>query len=220
MDLDLGPHAITAVLERDTVRLRLVCPGAPLCKSYHGCSEECAYGHTYDDDDNEIECPGCHGLGHNGEICGLTDWFDNIAAEEMFDGCDVDLAGLTFPISIRVLYWHSDEGPCWDVVRPEEGVVDGAQLIAEERRRQVITEGWTVDHDDAHTNDELVRAAVVYLTFREGRPPWWAADAVPAIWPFEPEAWKASGEAGPNLVKAGALIAAELDRLQRAGWRP
>lgn len=229
MDLDLGPHAITAVLERDQIRLRLVCPGAPLCKSYLGCSEECAYGSTWDDDDQEITCPGCNGLGHNGQICGLSDWFDNIAPEEMFEGCDVDLAGLTFPISIRVLYWHSDEGPCWDVIRPDDegAIMTGVGLIGDERRRQVIEEGWTPEHDDQYVHGELRTAAWLYArwagtgdivagTFAAGQFP-------PDAWPFhhsaEKPSWKPT-RLGNDLIKAGALIAAELDRLQRAGWRP
>jgi hypothetical protein len=90
-------------------------------------------------------------------------------------------------------------------------VRNGVALIASERDRQVRSEGWTPEHDDEHENGELISAAVWYADngceFDLGLrlPPW----------PFEPEAWKASDDRVGQLVKAGALIAAEIDRLQR-----
>jgi hypothetical protein len=87
----------------------------------------------------------------------------------------------------------------------------GVGLIASERDRQMSREGWTNEHDDAHDNDELLIAAVWYLDQGFGfdmglrLPPW----------PWERSWWKPSDDLVRNLVKAGALIAAEIDRLQR-----
>ena len=93
----------------------------------------------------------------------------------------------------------------------------GSELIARERERQVSAEGWTPEHDDQHTQCELIQAAIGYAAYvgyvaTEGEDP-----MDPLIdWPWEDNAWKPSGDPVRNLVKAGALIAAEIDRLLRA----
>ncbi len=105
--------------------------------------------------------------------------------------------------------------------------MSGIELIASERERQKTIEGWTPEHDDAHTDGELIGAAANYCDFsrfqvRTGRddgkafyrglPP--AMEQWPRDWDYE--WWKPHGTSAiRNLVKAGALIAAEIDRLQR-----
>jgi hypothetical protein len=87
----------------------------------------------------------------------------------------------------------------------------GAELISAERRRQIDAEGYDAAHDDEHENAELVAAAIWYAdngcAFDLGLtlPPW----------PFLAAEWKASDDRVNQLVKAGALIAAEIDRIQR-----
>ena len=93
----------------------------------------------------------------------------------------------------------------------------GAALIAAERQRQVEAEGWTPEHDDAHDDHELLMAADCYIrkawtTVRMDRPP--------SLWPWELSWWKPSDDPIRNLTKAGALIAAEIDRRQRAIGEP
>ena len=88
---------------------------------------------------------------------------------------------------------------------------DGAGLIAAERQRQIDAENWTPEHDDTHTIGELVDAAVCYL--RHGLD---AEMAVVWPWPWTEDWWKPSDDPIKNLVRAGALIAAEIDRLTRA----
>src|SRR5688500_12055373 len=115
---------------------------------------------------------------------------------------------------------------------------NGAALIAAERRRQIDVEGWSPEHDDKHEKDELAHAAAVYA-WPSPRPVF-----VKKAWPWDFKWWKptlpgGSGTTYPwgremdrgfphfsaaqwrgarirDLVKAGALIAAEIDRLQRA----
>lgn len=97
----------------------------------------------------------------------------------------------------------------------EEERPDGVALIAGERRRQVEVEGWSAEHDDQWVQFELVMAAVCYLWIvaashlaRVARPPLW--------WPWDWSWWKPDHEDPMrNLVKAGALVAAEIDRLLR-----
>lgn len=86
----------------------------------------------------------------------------------------------------------------------------GTELIAAERRRQVEAEGWCADHDDEHSGGELRDAAVCYAVATEPR---MVGDRwIDRRWPWEDAAWKPSEDPVRNLVKAGALIAAEIDR--------
>lgn len=89
----------------------------------------------------------------------------------------------------------------------------GAQMIAQERVRQIEEEGWTPEHDAEHENCELPRAARSYLA--EAVFPFGPGDSLPpALWPWDAKWWKPSSDPIRNLVKAGALIAAEIDRLR------
>lgn len=81
----------------------------------------------------------------------------------------------------------------------------GVELIAAERERQVSSEGWTPEHDDGHRDGALAHAAAVYASDRVD---------IADVWPWPGEAPKIKDEIS-NLVRAGALIAAEIDRLQR-----
>lgn len=94
----------------------------------------------------------------------------------------------------------------------------GAQLIAAERTRQIAVEGWTAEHDAEHAGESLAIAACCYAlppSMRKWRTTWGNV-TVPTLWPWEVEAWK-PGDRIRELVKAGALIAAEIDRLQADG---
>lgn len=86
----------------------------------------------------------------------------------------------------------------------------GVELIAKERDRQVSAEGFKASHDDGHDEGELIHAANCYLEF-----PLNIKSKVPRDWPWEKSWWKPSDDYVRNLTKAGALIAAEIDRVQR-----
>jgi len=91
----------------------------------------------------------------------------------------------------------------------------GARVITQERMRQISAEGWTPKHDDEHKMLQLGRAALCYLKF--GLLPAYPQLVNPPdrLWPWDVEFWKPSQDRIKNLIKAGALIAAEIDRLQR-----
>lgn len=93
----------------------------------------------------------------------------------------------------------------------------GIERIAAERQRQIEQEGWKPEHDDQHSRGELAEAAVCYADFAAnqamGNP---TSSIDPLGWPFESESLKVSDDPIRNLEKAGALIAAEIDRLLRA----
>ena len=104
--------------------------------------------------------------------------------------------------------------------------MNGIQRIAAERQRQIEDEGWTGDHDDGHDCGELTEAALCYAVVasaeaRGSCAKEWPVDMFGVMndsivqWPWAEEWWKPSDDPVRNLEKAGALIAAEIDRLLR-----
>ena len=87
-----------------------------------------------------------------------------------------------------------------------------AAAIFRERYRQMEDENWTPQHDDEHDRGELVGAAIAYAAHAmyERADYELPNDFWPDGWEFKP-----SPDPIRNLVKAGALIAAEIDRLHR-----
>jgi hypothetical protein len=109
----------------------------------------------------------------------------------------------------------------------------GVDLIAAERARQVSQEGWSPEHDDWHDIGELASAAACYLvagdcianasrmnpdyhcTAESVREEIISGAFTHLGWPWAEEWLKIDADPIRSLVKAGALIAAEIDRLQR-----
>lgn len=95
----------------------------------------------------------------------------------------------------------------------------GIELIAAERKRQEMEEHWSPGHDDSHEYGELRDAAESYLHELRTRPiraSGLSMKSSPPAWPWDEHWWKPTNDVVRQLVKAGALIAAEIDRLQRA----
>lgn len=84
--------------------------------------------------------------------------------------------------------------------------------VIAERQRQKSVEGWTSEHDDEHSDGEMALAASSYALYAHKKP---IAPAIPYNWPWEPKWFKQQG-ARRDLVKAGALILAEIERIDRA----
>jgi len=88
----------------------------------------------------------------------------------------------------------------------------GDYLITKERERQIVEEGWTEEHDAQHSYLEFVKAAISYCMANfdvDG-----AEDHCKAWWPWDLEWYKPKTKIR-NLVRAGALIAAAIDKLQK-----
>lgn len=83
--------------------------------------------------------------------------------------------------------------------------------IAAERQRQISVEGWTFEHDDEHEDGSMACAAGCYA-LASALPP---SDHKPEPWPWARDWWK-PGAPRRMLIKAGALIVAEIERLDRA----
>ncbi len=93
--------------------------------------------------------------------------------------------------------------------------MNGSERIAAERQRQIAKEGYSLAHDDANDDCQLIDAAMCYLYTALGVTP---SEAAGQWWPDEWDInhWKPTpGDPERDLEKAGALIAAEIDRRAR-----
>jgi hypothetical protein len=101
--------------------------------------------------------------------------------------------------------------------------MNGIELITEERERQIRQEGWTAEHDAKHSTGDIALAASGYAW-----PRWFSDPRIsepinwPRDWEFKSETRQLQSKGMDStrsrvrdLVKAGALIAAEIDRLTR-----
>jgi hypothetical protein len=96
----------------------------------------------------------------------------------------------------------------------------GAELISQERQRQIEQEGRTTEHDKQYRAGDLARAAACYAMPADKRA--WGyglvskreRSIVEKWWPWAITSWKPTpNDRIKELVKAGALIAAEIDRI-------
>jgi hypothetical protein len=88
----------------------------------------------------------------------------------------------------------------------------GIELIAEERKRQIEKERYDADHDSMHYFEDFAEAACCYayppsMGYPEG-------DIRGERWPWSDGYKPTPYNRLKELVKAGALIAAAIDRLQ------
>ena len=103
--------------------------------------------------------------------------------------------------------------------------MNGIERIAAERERQVEAEGWTPEHDDAHADGVMAMAAACYAVHGivsllderiSVRCVWVGPDnsVIRDAWPWASH-WDKRDKHPPlrRLEIAGALIAAEIDRL-------
>jgi hypothetical protein len=86
----------------------------------------------------------------------------------------------------------------------------GIEIIAEERKRQIEVKNWTPEHDAEHTDESLAMAACHYALPNHLDSP--LVNLWPKSWDVH---WCKKGQSTRirDLAKAGALIAAEIDRL-------
>lgn len=89
-----------------------------------------------------------------------------------------------------------------------ERETQGIRDVAAERLRQIEQEGCTGDHDDEHEGGALADAAICYID----------PSLLNRWWPWELD-WYKPKDRRRNLVRAAALLIAEIDRLDRAGAR-
>ncbi|EHS2457569.1 ead/Ea22-like family protein [Salmonella enterica] len=129
------------------------------------------------------------------------------------------------PLNIENEYQNHEYVAGWNDCRNAASVRQQTAAVCDviaERFRQQSVEGWTPEHDDEHGDGELALAASCYAenfalfsTRKEGVPVDWSDAPQPANWPWSSEWWKPSSPRR-DLVKAGALILAEIERGDRA----
>lgn len=107
----------------------------------------------------------------------------------------------------------------WEAAVPTAAVFD----VLQERNRQQSVEGFTIEHDDAHSDRGLLKAAQAYVEHVRSRS-WtigdygahnYQTDPPPICWPWERSWWKPK-DSRRDLVRAAALLLAELERMDRA----
>lgn len=97
---------------------------------------------------------------------------------------------------------------------PEEDAVSlnsAARDVIAERQRQVSAEGYSLHRDDLYVNGELAEAAATYANLA-GKPTWMSTS-----WPWGQATFKPSADRRRDMVKAAALLLAEIERLDRVG---
>lgn len=95
----------------------------------------------------------------------------------------------------------------------------GDQVLREvftERERQIVHEGFDASHDDDHGDGQLCRAAMGYCQSASTSLSDTSvlAKKPPAYWPWLPTWWKPKTPRR-DLIRAAALIVAEIERLDR-----
>lgn len=116
---------------------------------------------------------------------------------------------------------HDGFAEAADIIRalsPAPTPADGwrsaaATDVLAERRRQVEAEGWTVEHDDKHDDGVMAAAAACYAIC-DNEQAMECVEFFDCLWPWSNNWWKPANPRR-NLVKAGALILAEIERLDR-----
>ena len=111
------------------------------------------------------------------------------------------------------LYYQADDSRLCELAGPLRSLwaSKAAQDVLAERQRQIEVEGWTPEHDDEHNRGEMAIAAGCYALHAGGAALY---SSPPVIWPWNAAWWKPKGKRR-DLVRAAALILAEIERLDR-----
>ncbi|MES2667913.1 MAG: hypothetical protein V4712_17650 [Pseudomonadota bacterium] len=119
--------------------------------------------------------------------------------------------------------WGDNDEPSAFDAAMEAGWLDPTDLskalidVMNERDRQWNEVGFTSDSDDKYIGGELALAAAEYTLLSTGRYGSMAGGPT-HVWPWSRAWWKPKTPRR-NLVKAAALILAEIERLDRAEAR-
>lgn len=118
--------------------------------------------------------------------------------------------------AVLEMEWHAAR----DLTTPGQPVrnvlTPSARDVLAERQRQINAEGWTPEHDDDHRDGSLAAAAASYmLGDRLEEIAEMGLEVLHELWPWQWDDWKPC-DRRRQLVKAGALTLAELERIDRA----
>lgn len=94
-----------------------------------------------------------------------------------------------------------------------EPLTDAARDVLAERQRQRDVEGWHPEHDDDHGDGNMAFAAAAYASHAYAGPT--LSDPLWNWTGWSRDSWKPKDKRH-NLIRSGALILAEIERLDRA----
>ena len=152
----------------------------------------------------ELDMDGCDSFGQD---CGADMTEDPDGDYVLFD----DVVKLfEFDTTTKKL-----ETPATDAILAEvraqgvKSLSNAVQSVIAERQRHQSAEGWTPEHDDQYSKSQLLWASSCYVL--NAIHPF---NRIPFDWPWTPEWWKPTNPRR-DMVKAGALILAEIERIDR-----
>ncbi|WP_336187117.1 hypothetical protein [Pseudomonas aeruginosa] len=152
--------------------------------------------------------------------------FNDCAGDFESGGVDIGRHWLDLLTQLGLLNRAQRSPALWEISQQGDDLLEGqaAQAgqvpqawldVQAERRRQIEAEGWTPEHDDAHSYGQMARAAACYALAGSSAPnDGTAALLVSLAWPWDEQWWKPS-TARRDMVKACALGLAEIERLDR-----
>ncbi|EEA3739708.1 hypothetical protein J5047_003379 [Salmonella enterica] len=139
-------------------------------------------------------------LGVYDDVLNIIDLLEN---NKWTEHCTNTVLGSLLESEITRLVGMTQPAPSESASQP---LTDALRDVIAERQRQISVKGWTPEHDDTYIGCELAAAAISYIEPVEAENYW------PADWhdgSFRPSDYRR------NLVKATALLVAELERLDR-----
>lgn len=117
------------------------------------------------------------------------------------------------PLDIEDEYQNYEYVAGWNDCRNAASVRQQTPAVCDviaERFRQQSVEGWTLEHEDQYGKSQLLWASSCYL-LNTIQP----FNRIPMDWPWDSSWWKPTNPRR-DLVKACALIIAEIERRDRA----
>lgn len=154
-----------------------------------------------------VECPMCGGQGEVEQDAHYNN-FDSVALGVQFYGI-----GKHFGAHERLWsFFMKHRKTILAALSQQDAVREAARDVIAERERQQSVEGWTTKHDDKYRDGAMALAAACYALVGSG----WKKEAITNLWPRSwSYGWFKSTSPRRDLVKAGALILAEIERLDR-----
>jgi hypothetical protein len=151
-------------------------------------------------------------------LCGVADAVETLDATILVDEEDAKLfkaaALLRLGNMLKPTYLPNLAASPTPPVQPD--LTAAARDVLAERQRQISTKGWTPEHDDKHNDGSLSVAAACYaLTNVACARPSALSTRYLATWVGWGAGWFKPFNRRRDLIKAGALILAEIERLDR-----